>query len=133
MIFERRNNYFTFCYAGWQAGGFHSWCISLPECRVASRGLGKVQYYSTSGNDKDGPSKASSDAPTAEKVLSAATPASSGDQCVINVWVFFARCVKLSCALFSVVLIQALGNMSGWFGCCGKVRLPEELWFGLSH
>lgn len=97
MMCERRNNYLTFCCTGWQAGGFHSWCISLPECRVASRGLGKVQYYSTSGNDKDGPSKPSSDAPTAEQVLSAATPASSGDQFVINVCVFFACCVKLCC------------------------------------
>ncbi|XP_076595637.1 proton-coupled zinc antiporter SLC30A9, mitochondrial [Chaetodon auriga] len=67
---------------GWQNGGIHSLWFSLPDCRVASSGLGKVQYYSTSGNSKDGPPKsASGDAPSAEKVLSAAakaTPASPG-------------------------------------------------------
>uniref|UniRef100_A0A672ZYY7 Proton-coupled zinc antiporter SLC30A9, mitochondrial n=1 Tax=Sphaeramia orbicularis TaxID=375764 RepID=A0A672ZYY7_9TELE len=37
---------------------------SHPDCRVASLGLSKVQYYSTSGTSKDGPPKsASSDAP----------------------------------------------------------------------
>ncbi|KAA8588699.1 hypothetical protein FQN60_010044 [Etheostoma spectabile] len=53
--------------------------LRLPDCRVASLGLGKVQYYSTSGNSKDGPPKsASGDAPTAEKVLSAAAKATPG-------------------------------------------------------
>ncbi|TKS72133.1 Zinc transporter 9 [Collichthys lucidus] len=69
------------CY-GWQSGGMHSSWFSLPDCRVASLGLGKVQYYSTSGNSKDGPPKPpSANAPSAEKVLSAAvkaTPASPG-------------------------------------------------------
>lgn len=49
---------------------------------MASLGLGKVQYYSTSDNSKDGPPKSPSDgAPTAEKVVAGAakaTPASSG-------------------------------------------------------
>lgn len=75
----------SFCCTGWQSGGIHSlWC-SLPDCRVASLGLGKVQYYSTSGNSKDGPPKsASGDAPSAEKVLAAAakaTAASSSEKC----------------------------------------------------
>ncbi|KAM6953017.1 proton-coupled zinc antiporter SLC30A9, mitochondrial [Lycodopsis pacificus] len=69
------------CY-GWQSGGIHNLWFSLPDCRVASLGLGKVQYYSTSGSSDDGPPKsASSDAPSAENVLSAAvkaTPASIG-------------------------------------------------------
>jgi len=56
--------------------------FSLPGCRVASLGLGKVQYYSTSGNSDDGlPKPASGEAPSAESVLSAAvkaTPAPSG-------------------------------------------------------
>lgn len=45
---------------------------------MASQGLGKVQYYSTSGNSKDDPPKAASaDAPTAEKILSAAKKAAT--------------------------------------------------------
>uniref|UniRef100_A0A8C3A5Q3 Solute carrier family 30 member 9 n=1 Tax=Cyclopterus lumpus TaxID=8103 RepID=A0A8C3A5Q3_CYCLU len=72
----------TFCCAGWQSGGMHNVWFSLPDCRVASLGLGKVQYYSTSGNSDDGPPKsASGEAPSAESVLSAAvkaTPAPSG-------------------------------------------------------
>uniref|UniRef100_A0A8D3DMD5 Proton-coupled zinc antiporter SLC30A9, mitochondrial n=1 Tax=Scophthalmus maximus TaxID=52904 RepID=A0A8D3DMD5_SCOMX len=48
----------------WQSGGVHSLWFSLPDCRVASLGLGKVQYYSSSGNSEDGPPKsASGDAP----------------------------------------------------------------------
>ncbi|XP_068451552.1 proton-coupled zinc antiporter SLC30A9, mitochondrial [Clinocottus analis] len=66
------------CYGG----GMHNVWFSLPDCRVASLGLGKVQYYSTPGNSDDGPPKsASGDAPSAESVLSAAvkaTPAPSG-------------------------------------------------------
>ncbi|XP_028445869.1 proton-coupled zinc antiporter SLC30A9, mitochondrial isoform X2 [Perca flavescens] len=66
------------CY-GFKSGGTHNVWFSLPDCRVASLGLGKVQYYSTSGNSKDGPPKsASGDAPTAEKVLSAAAKATPG-------------------------------------------------------
>lgn len=72
------------CCSGWQSGGIHSLWFSLPDCRVASLGLGKVHYYSTSGSSKDGPPQsASGDAPSAEKVLSAAvkaTPAPSGEE-----------------------------------------------------
>lgn len=108
---QLKKNYHIFWCTGWQSGGIHSWWISLPECRVASLGLGKVQYYSSSGNSKDGPSKSSSgDAPSAESVLSAVakvTPASSGDKLVINVCLFFAFCVQLYCAylcsLFSLL------------------------------
>uniref|UniRef100_A0A8C3A413 Proton-coupled zinc antiporter SLC30A9, mitochondrial n=1 Tax=Cyclopterus lumpus TaxID=8103 RepID=A0A8C3A413_CYCLU len=50
----------TFCCAGWQSGGMHNVWFSLPDCRVASLGLGKVQYYSTSGNSDDGPPKSAS-------------------------------------------------------------------------
>lgn len=102
MQYNGRNNYHTFCCTGWQSGGIHSWWISLPECRVASQGLGKIQYYSTSGNGKDGPPKLSpGDAPSAESVLSAAakaTAASSGDKLVIDVCLFFSFCVQLYCA-----------------------------------
>ena len=76
--------YHTLCCSGWQSGGIHSLWFSLPDCRVASLGLGKVHYYSTSGSSKDGPPQsASGDAPSAEKVLSAAikaTPAPSGEE-----------------------------------------------------
>ncbi|XP_022616121.1 zinc transporter 9 [Seriola dumerili] len=67
------------CY-GWQSGGIHTLWFSLPDCRVASLGPGKVQFYSTSGNSKDGPPKsASGDAPSAEKSGAAkATPSSLG-------------------------------------------------------
>ncbi|XP_078116341.1 proton-coupled zinc antiporter SLC30A9, mitochondrial isoform X2 [Sander vitreus] len=66
------------CY-GLKSGGIHNVWFSLPDCRVASLGLGKVQYYSTSGSSKDGsPKSASGDAPTAEKVLSAAAKATPG-------------------------------------------------------
>uniref|UniRef100_A0A3B4FJE4 Proton-coupled zinc antiporter SLC30A9, mitochondrial n=1 Tax=Pundamilia nyererei TaxID=303518 RepID=A0A3B4FJE4_9CICH len=45
----------------------------LPDCRVVSLGLGKVQYYSTSDTGKDGPPKPpSGDAPSAAKVVSGA-------------------------------------------------------------
>lgn len=77
--------------------------FSLPDCRVASPGLGNVQYYSTSGNSKDGPpTSAAGDAPSAEKVLSAAakaTPASPGDKIVFDVCVFLALCLAL-CFLY---------------------------------
>lgn len=54
---------------------------------MVSLGLGKVQYYSTFGNNKDGPPKSTSgDAPVAENVVSGpakANPASSGDRLFI--------------------------------------------------
>uniref|UniRef100_A0A3Q4HI09 Proton-coupled zinc antiporter SLC30A9, mitochondrial n=1 Tax=Neolamprologus brichardi TaxID=32507 RepID=A0A3Q4HI09_NEOBR len=57
--------------------GLHSVWFSLPDCRVVSLGLGKVQYYSTSDTGKDGPPKPpSGDAPSAAKVLSGAAQAS---------------------------------------------------------
>ncbi|XP_058506319.1 proton-coupled zinc antiporter SLC30A9, mitochondrial [Solea solea] len=59
---------------GWQSRGVHCLWFSLPDCRVASLGLSKVQYYSTSsGSSKDGPPKSTSDgAPSAENILSSA-------------------------------------------------------------
>lgn len=67
---------------GWQSGGLHNLWFSLPDCRVVSLGLGKVQYYSTSDTGKDGPPKPpSGDAPSAAKVVSGAaraTPESPG-------------------------------------------------------
>lgn len=70
------------CCTGWQSGGLHSLWFSLPDCRVVSLGLGKVQYYSTSDTGKDGPPKPpSGDAPSAAKVVSGAaqaTPESPG-------------------------------------------------------
>ncbi|XP_074505384.1 proton-coupled zinc antiporter SLC30A9, mitochondrial isoform X1 [Sebastes fasciatus] len=66
------------CY-GWQSGGIHNLWFSLPDCRSASLGLGKVHYYSTSGDSKDGPPKSTpGDAPSAEQVLSAAAKAPPG-------------------------------------------------------
>lgn len=44
---------------GWPSGGVHSW-FCPPNSRVASLGLNKVQYYSTSGTSKDGPPKSAS-------------------------------------------------------------------------
>lgn len=69
----------THCVSsGWQSGSMHSWWIGLPEGRVASSGLGKVQYYSTSGGDKGVPPQSpSSGPPSAEQVLSAATQGSA--------------------------------------------------------
>uniref|UniRef100_A0A7N6ATP3 Proton-coupled zinc antiporter SLC30A9, mitochondrial n=1 Tax=Anabas testudineus TaxID=64144 RepID=A0A7N6ATP3_ANATE len=59
----------SLCCTGWQSGGIHRLWFSLPDCRVASTGLGRVQYYSTSGSSKDGPPKSPSvDAPSAEKI-----------------------------------------------------------------
>uniref|UniRef100_A0A665WLC9 Cation efflux protein transmembrane domain-containing protein n=1 Tax=Echeneis naucrates TaxID=173247 RepID=A0A665WLC9_ECHNA len=68
---------FSFC---WQSGGIHTLWLSLPDCRVASIGLGKVQYYCTSDNNKDGPPKpALGDAPSAEKAGAAkASPSALG-------------------------------------------------------
>uniref|UniRef100_A0A8C6WVK8 Proton-coupled zinc antiporter SLC30A9, mitochondrial n=1 Tax=Neogobius melanostomus TaxID=47308 RepID=A0A8C6WVK8_9GOBI len=45
---------------GWQSGGIHSWWFCHPEFRVASLGLNKIQYYSTSGASKDGPPNSTS-------------------------------------------------------------------------
>uniref|UniRef100_A0A672IL13 Proton-coupled zinc antiporter SLC30A9, mitochondrial n=1 Tax=Salarias fasciatus TaxID=181472 RepID=A0A672IL13_SALFA len=58
-------------FAGFQSGGIHCLRFSLPDCRLTSLGLTKVQYYSTSGSSKDEPPKSPpGDAPSAEKVLS---------------------------------------------------------------
>lgn len=76
------------CPVGWTNGGIHSWGISFPELRVSSHRLGRVHYYSTFGNDKDGLSKSSSnDAPSTEKILSAAGKAafSPGDILVTDI------------------------------------------------
>ncbi|XP_003970673.1 proton-coupled zinc antiporter SLC30A9, mitochondrial [Takifugu rubripes] len=70
---SQRSPRFPQLCCGWTNAGIHSWGISFPELRVSSHRLGRVQYYSTFGNDKDGLSKSSSnDAPSAEKILSAA-------------------------------------------------------------
>lgn len=77
------------CGIGWTNGGIHRWGISLPELRVSSHRLGRVQYYSTIGNDKDGLSKSSSNnAPSTEKILSAAGKAafSPGDKLVPGIF-----------------------------------------------
>uniref|UniRef100_A0A8C6UES8 Proton-coupled zinc antiporter SLC30A9, mitochondrial n=1 Tax=Neogobius melanostomus TaxID=47308 RepID=A0A8C6UES8_9GOBI len=42
------------------SGGIHSWWFCHPEFRVASLGLNKIQYYSTSGASKDGPPNSTS-------------------------------------------------------------------------
>lgn len=92
--------------SGWQSGGMHSSWFSLPDCRVASLGLGKVQYYSTSGNSKDGPPKPpSANAPSAEKVLSAAvkaTPASPGDIYTCAGLLHFVLCILM----FTILLLS---------------------------
>uniref|UniRef100_A0A1A8NNM5 Proton-coupled zinc antiporter SLC30A9, mitochondrial n=1 Tax=Nothobranchius rachovii TaxID=451742 RepID=A0A1A8NNM5_9TELE len=62
---------------GWQNGCLHSIWFSLPDSRVASLGLGKVQYYS-SGNGKDGsPKSAPGDASRTEKKSGAAKVSSA--------------------------------------------------------
>uniref|UniRef100_A0A8C6KBR0 Solute carrier family 30 member 9 n=1 Tax=Nothobranchius furzeri TaxID=105023 RepID=A0A8C6KBR0_NOTFU len=62
---------------GWQNGCVHSIWFSLPDSRVASLGLGKVQYYS-SGNGKDGsPKSAPGDASRTEKRSGAAKVSSA--------------------------------------------------------
>lgn len=81
-----------FCRIGRGNGGIHSWGISFPEFRVASHRLGRVQYYSTSGKDKDGLSQSSSnDAPSTENILSAAGKAafSPGDKFVTGIYLYF--------------------------------------------
>lgn len=71
----------TLCCTGCQSGGIHSFWFSLPDARVASLGLGKVQYYSSSDNNKDGPPKsAPGRAPSSEKVVSAAAKVTAGAQ-----------------------------------------------------
>ncbi|XP_041846280.1 zinc transporter 9 [Melanotaenia boesemani] len=78
---QRSPRFPQLCY-GWQSGGIHNLWFSLPDCRVASFGLGNVQYYSTSGSSKDGSTTtASGDAPSAEKIAPGAakvTPDSPG-------------------------------------------------------
>lgn len=87
IMYKKSELLLVFCPVGWKNGGLHSWAISFPEFRVASHRLGRVQYYSTSGNDKDGLSKSSAnDAPSSENILSAAGKAtfSPGDKLVID-------------------------------------------------
>lgn len=115
------------CFTGWQSGSIHSWWIGLPECRVASSGLGKVQYYSTSGSNKDVPPQSPSGGPpSAEQVLSAATKGTAppARQCKLKIsffkihvndvthqkyWVSFAKKKKcLSCPSKCLQLVQVL-------------------------
>lgn len=112
---------------GWQSGGIHRLWFTLPDCRVSSTGLGKVQYYSTSGSSKDGPPKPSSgDAPSAEKILSGAvktTPVSSGEKQIY----LDCRCCLMFCEhLFKmaktviflhVLSAQGAGSISGELRC----------------
>ncbi|XP_030595221.1 proton-coupled zinc antiporter SLC30A9, mitochondrial [Archocentrus centrarchus] len=70
---QRLSRFPQLCHV-WQSGGMHSLWFSLPDCRVASLGLGKVQYYSTSDSSKDDPPKPPSGAaPTTAKLVSGAT------------------------------------------------------------
>ncbi|KAM9849921.1 proton-coupled zinc antiporter SLC30A9, mitochondrial [Aulostomus maculatus] len=56
--------------SGWQIGGIYSLWFSPLDCRVASPGLSKVHYYSTSGKGKDGPPKPTAgDSPVGKNVL----------------------------------------------------------------
>ncbi|XP_024139404.1 zinc transporter 9 [Oryzias melastigma] len=68
------------CY-GWQSASIHSSRLSLPDCRVSSVGLGRIQHYSTSGDSKNDPPKAqSAEAPSTDKLSSGdlkATPSSA--------------------------------------------------------
>lgn len=70
------------CLAGWQSASIHSSRLSLPDCRVSSVGLGRIQHYSTSGDSKNDPPKAqSAEAPSTDKLSSGdlkATPSSAG-------------------------------------------------------
>lgn len=89
------NYYYTFL-TGFQSGGIHSLWFNLPDCRVVSLGMGKVHYYSTSGNSKGGsPKPPSGDAPTAEKVLSGATkvtPTALGNKLCIYILYGIVMC-----------------------------------------
>lgn len=93
---KKADNCHTLCCIGWQSGSIHSLWFSLPDCRIASLGLGKVQYYSTSDNSKDDPPKpASSGAPSTEKILSGAakaTPSSLGEKLMS---LYIAEVVKM--------------------------------------
>lgn len=62
---------------GWQSGAIHSWWYCHPEFRVASLGLNKIQYYSTSGTSKDGPPSESKN--TTEDILPDAEKTASSD------------------------------------------------------
>ncbi|RVE67507.1 hypothetical protein OJAV_G00103680 [Oryzias javanicus] len=68
------------CY-GWQSASIHSTRLTLPDCRVSSVGLGRIQHYSTSGDSKNDPPKAqSAEAPSTDKLSSGdlkATPSSA--------------------------------------------------------
>ncbi|KAF6726350.1 Zinc transporter 9 [Oryzias melastigma] len=68
------------CY-GWQSASINSSRFSLPDCRVSSVGLGRIQHYSTSGDSKNDPPKAqSAEAPSTDKLSSGdlkATPSSA--------------------------------------------------------
>lgn len=73
-LLVRENDCLPLCFAGWQCGSMHSWWIGLPECRVVSSGLGKVQFYSTSGKDNEFPPQSPPGGPpSAQQVLSAGT------------------------------------------------------------
>ncbi|MEQ2194125.1 hypothetical protein XENOCAPTIV_023934 [Xenoophorus captivus] len=78
---QHRSSLYQWFPRGWQSRSLHGSWFSLPDSRVASLGLTQVQYYSTSGDGKDGPPKSeSAKAPPAEKVTSGAakvTPTSS--------------------------------------------------------
>lgn len=81
ILIDDIDYYHTLCCAGWQSGGIRGLWLSLPDCRVTSLGLGKVHYYSTSGDSKDGPPKSPSSDQSPEKAVSdaaKASPASTG-------------------------------------------------------
>uniref|UniRef100_A0A8C6WVT2 Solute carrier family 30 member 9 n=1 Tax=Neogobius melanostomus TaxID=47308 RepID=A0A8C6WVT2_9GOBI len=59
LVFNTKG-FLTILNTGWQSGGIHSWWFCHPEFRVASLGLNKIQYYSTSGASKDGPPNSTS-------------------------------------------------------------------------
>uniref|UniRef100_A0AAZ3P3C9 Proton-coupled zinc antiporter SLC30A9, mitochondrial n=1 Tax=Oncorhynchus tshawytscha TaxID=74940 RepID=A0AAZ3P3C9_ONCTS len=61
---------------GWHKVGMHNLWFS-HDFRVASLATGQVQYYCTSGSNKDGPSPPTQGPPTTEKVLAGAAQAYS--------------------------------------------------------
>ncbi|CAB1439411.1 unnamed protein product [Pleuronectes platessa] len=54
---EKAHSHHTLCCTGWQSRSIHSLWFGLPDGRIATLGVGKVQYYSSSGDSKDGPPK----------------------------------------------------------------------------
>lgn len=64
---------------GWQSGAIHSWWHCHPEFRVATLGLNKIQYYSTSGTSKDDPPKSETKDTTENASPDPAKTASSSD------------------------------------------------------